>query len=291
MALADRFAAELRQLLGSQAFGQGSEFWRGICGDLHRLVAEDDMRFFMRWPALRATMVHGAVAGTFRQWWALRRSSSWRAVWRPALRHPQYGHPPPFPPMLSTNAMAIEHASHLFRFEKAIGAPVQDGGCIIEFGGGFGSMCRLVRALGFRGTYIIFDLPPILALQRYYLGLHGIQADQSKMAGVQLCSDIDPIMSWIDRAQPAHISMISTWALSEMPLKVRESVASFFDLAACNKALLAYQPAFEGNDNRVYFSQLMARTADQWSWVQTPVDNPDKPPLPQDSLYVFGRRR
>jgi hypothetical protein len=54
-----------------------------------------------------------------------------------------------------------------------------DTDCIIEFGGGFGSMCRLVHALGFRGQHIIFDLPPVWALQRYYLRLHGIEVDDS----------------------------------------------------------------------------------------------------------------
>lgn len=83
----------------------------------------------------------------------MQRSATWRSLWRPALRHIQHGHPPPFAPMLSTNAMAIEHASHLWRFHLHHECCLQDTDCIVEFGGGFGSMCRMAHALGFRGQF------------------------------------------------------------------------------------------------------------------------------------------
>jgi hypothetical protein len=116
------------------------------------------------------------------------------------------GGPPPFPPMFSppmfsTNAMAIAHALHLFRFHSRLGSYLHDADCIVEFGGGFGSMCRLIGALGFRGRYVIFDLPPVLALQRYYLGLHGIEADDSGRADVWLCPALDLVMDRLSKGK------------------------------------------------------------------------------------------
>lgn len=287
-ALARRLTDDLNELRLAQRTGDGSSFWQGICGELHRLAAADDPRYFMRWPPIAATMVHGAALETIRTWWALRRTPDWRRVWRPALRHPQFGHPPPFAPMLSSNAMAIEHASHLYRFQQVIGTTLPNSDCIIEFGGGFGSMCRLVRALGFRGQYIIFDLPPIAALQRYYLGLHGIDADVSETKSVWLCDDLDRMLEWTGRRGPGQVSLISTWALSEMPMTVRNRIEMFFRQDACTNALLAYQPAFEGNDNHAYFSGLMARTGARWSWQRVPVPISGGPPSPADSQYLFG---
>lgn len=287
-ALAVRLSADLQTLVSAGKTGDGSPFWQGICQELCRLAVEDDPMRFMRWPAVGATMVHGAAPITFQEWWILRRTPDWHSVWKPALRHPQLGGPPPFPLMLSTNAMAIEHAFHLFQFHAQQGTYLHEADCIIEFGGGFGSMCRLARALGFRGRYIIFDLPHVLALQRYYLGLHGIEADGSGDAGVWLCPDLDRIMAWLDHGDASRISLISTWALSEMPLAVRQRIEPFFRFSGVSKALLAYQPAFEGNDNRAYFRELTARTADRWSWIEAPVDPADKTPSPQDSLYIFG---
>ena len=157
-ALARRLVADLTAA-SAQADG-ASAFWRDICLDLRQRAGSEDPRYFMRWEPVRATMVHGAAPITFRMLRMLRRSEAWRRVWAPALRHKPHGHPPPFPPMLSTSAMSIEHAGHLFRFRQIAAHHLYDADCIIEFGGGFGSMCRLVRALGFRGRYIVFDLPP-----------------------------------------------------------------------------------------------------------------------------------
>jgi hypothetical protein len=287
-ALAARLAADLKALLPEQKTGEGSAFWRGVCEDLHRLATSDDPMSFMRWPPIGATMVHGAAPITFREWWMLRRSRSWRSLWGPALRHPQYGRPPPFLPMLSTNAMAIEHAFHLFRFQHRMGPHLHDADCIVEFGGGFGSMCRLIRALGFRGRYVIFDLPPVLALQRYYLGLHGIEADTSAGADVWLCPGLDPIRDRLRAGRSDRVSLMSTWALSEMPISVRRQIEPFFRLDVVRLALLAYQPSFEGNDNRLYFRDLMSRTADRWNWSELAVDSKDRAVAPDDSLYMFG---
>src|SRR5579859_4559312 len=117
-ALAERLADDLSSLLRGQQAGEASDFWQNICAELHQLATTDDPRYFMRWPPIGATMVHGASPTTLRALWMMHQSPMWRSQWRPALRHAQHGHPPPFAPMLSTNAMAIEHASHLWRFHR-----------------------------------------------------------------------------------------------------------------------------------------------------------------------------
>ena len=66
--------------------------------------------------------------------------------------------------------------------------------------------------------------------------------------------DLDSIMAWLSRDNPARVSLMSTWALSEMPMAVRDRIEPFFGLGATKKALLAYQPSFEGNDNEERFS-------------------------------------
>lgn len=287
-ALARRLTDDLDRLMQAGRTGQGSDFWQGICTELYRLAASADPMYFMRWPAIEATMVHGAAPVTLRMWRMLRRSPDWRTLWAPALRHPRYGHPPPFAPMLSTNAIALEHASHLFRFQQRHAVHFHDTDCIVEFGGGYGSMCRMTRALGFGGKYIVFDLPPVSALQRYYLGMHGIDADGSGASATWLCNDLDAIAAWLEREAPNRVSLISTWALSEMPMFVRQRIEPFFALPAAKNALLAYQPDFEGTDNRDYFRGLMARTSEKWTWAELNVDPSGKAPTAADSLYAFG---
>ena len=63
----------------------------------------------------------------------------------------------------------IHHAYHLAQFEEKTRTQVHEIDFVLEFGGGYGSMCRLFYNLGFRGRYVIFDLPSFSALQIYYL--------------------------------------------------------------------------------------------------------------------------
>ncbi len=290
-ALAQRLAAELRALNDALQTGEGSPFWRETCLALGRLAAEGDPMFFMRWPMIQATMVHGATPAIIADWWRLRRSPAWRDVWAPALRHTQYGHPPPFPPMPSTNAMAIEHATHLRRFHELAGTRFERMGCIVEFGGGFGSMCRLIRATGFRGTYIIFDLPHVLALQRYYLGLHGIRAGEAADDGVLLCADLNEVCRHLDARGGSLFSAISTWAMSEMPLPLRARIETLIERPDCARLLLAYQARFESNDNRAYFGALADRLSGSMVVSHVPVREPAATETPHDSFYLFGTRR
>jgi hypothetical protein len=290
-ALAQRLAAELRALNDARQTGEGSPFWRETCLALGRLAIEGDPMFFMRWPMIQATMVHGATPAIIADWWRLRRSSAWRDVWAPALRHRHYGHPPPFPPMPSTNAMAIEHATHLQRFHELAGTRFHDSGCIVEFGGGFGSMCRLIRATGFGGTYIIFDLPHVLALQRYYLSLHGITAGDDPDGGVRLCADLDEVGAYLDAYGGSAFSAISTWAMSEMPLSLRARIETLIERPGCARLLLAYQARFETNDNLAYFRVLEDRLSGSMTMSHAPVRAPAATPSPDDSFYLFGVRR
>ncbi|MFL5283564.1 MAG: hypothetical protein ACJ8AW_21880 [Rhodopila sp.] len=243
----------------------------------------------MEWPAVRATMVHGANPTTFKMLMMLRRSADWRTRWAPALRHPQHGHPPSFAPMLSTNAIAIEHAAHLFRFRQHTARDLFDTDCIIEFGGGFGSMCRLMRALGFRGRYIIFDLPPILALQRYYLGMHGIDASLSAGTQTALHFELGAIREDLEQAGRGRLSLISSWALTEMPLSLRQQIEPFFSLEPASLALVSYQPSFEKTDNYVYFRGLAERLRERWHWEEYPVDPTAKELRPGDHPICLGR--
>jgi hypothetical protein len=293
-ALARRLATDLRAIAEADETGTGSDFWRATCRALVTLATENDPLFFMRWEPIRATMVHGATPWIIASWWRLRHSADWRAKWAPALRHKQYGHAPPFPPMPATNAIAIEHASHLFHFREATGEAFHDAQCVVEFGGGYGSMCRLIHALGFRGSYFIFDLPHVLALQRYYLALHGIDTETNSVnpaSGVRLVADLDTLTHLIDNITAPHFSAISTWALSEMPLSLRKRIEPILQRSGCRKILLSYQARFEGNDNRAYFTALASRASASVKWMDIPVGERSAPTSPFASFYLFGMRR
>ena len=94
----------------------------------------------------------------------------WKQVWEEILEEDSAGDPKPYKGYRRSSGNRIHQAYHLARFQEETGLPVSRFPLIVEFGGGYGSLCRLVHKLGFKGQYIIFDLPEFVALQKFYLG-------------------------------------------------------------------------------------------------------------------------
>ena len=143
---------------------------------------------------------------------------------------------------------------------------------ICEFGGGYGSMCRIARSLGFSGQYLIFDLPEFSALQQYYLG--AISADVVTM------SDPGQLTSIAGRSERPRL-FIAAWSLSESPAKVQQQV--LHALASFDGFLIAYQDRFGEQDNKPFFESLPTKLL-EISWKTVPIAH-----LPGNS-YLFGWR-
>ncbi len=137
---------------------------------------------------------------------------------------------------------------------------------IIEFGGGFGAMCRVVYEQGFKGQYTIFDLPEFLLLQEFYLKLHNVD-----ISNIFFVSDIKNVGT-------QDGLLIATWSLSEVGLALRMKF-----LSAINPQyfLIAYQPSFGGIDNSKYFKNLAANYP-SLEWADMPIE------IFPNNRYLFG---
>ena len=84
---------------------------------------------------------------------------------------------PSIPPYARTQSHLFAR-SHLRLGRWALGLrkPLAHFRLITEFGSGSAEMAHVARGLGFRGLFLIYDLPPMLLLQRYWLRLAGLPA-------------------------------------------------------------------------------------------------------------------
>jgi hypothetical protein len=131
------------------------------------------------------------------------------------------------PPTVSTSDSGIQTSSntvhqlyHLLRYEEATGRRIREAGTIVEWGGGFGSLMRLVvRMHGGEPTCIVIDTPIFSALQWLYLSavlgedrvvLH--EAGPVRPDGGRV--NIVPIGLVKDMVVEADM-FISNWALNE----------------------------------------------------------------------------
>lgn len=229
---------------------------------------------FLRWKPIRATMNTSGAAYIPLELAELQADPAWRTRWSKVLGENRTGSPQRGPRgARASSANLIHHLYHLMHYERATGLCVSDHRTIIEIGGGYGSLARLLLRLGFRGRLHIHDLPEFGALQRFYLT--SVMEEEANL-------HVDDL-SFSDSAGDAPRDsdlVIATWSLSESPVGVRDELMTV--LGGASSYLFAYQHAFEGIDNRAWFGQFAGERS-RYRWTDR-----DIPHLPGNS-YLFGR--
>jgi hypothetical protein len=156
-------------------------------------------------------------------------------------------------------------AEHISTFEKHAPFAPQS---IIEFGAGFGALCRHIHERGFFGTYTIFDFPEFLLLQEFYLKLNNI--DTSRISFVSSIDALSP--------KTKNGLLIAMWSLSEVGTALREN---FLAKTQPSAFLIGYQPRFAEVDNLEYFKKLTESRPDL-TWADIPTARF------KDNHYLFG---
>jgi hypothetical protein len=286
-ALVARLRLDATALAAAPQAGDGivaDTLWEAKRRELRHFLAAENPESFTRWPPVRTTMVkrgHRPVSVELRH---MRRRADWRSRWRPALQEMTLGGPRPFPRLPTTSANALHLAYHLCRFEEVTGIRADAVTFVLEFGGGYGGLCRLVHRLGFRGRYVIFDLPELGALQRFYLGHAPIQvgtwAGPPPQAGVVTVSALDDLARILETRPPGIGLFIATWSLGETPLALRDSVFSL--VTGFDAFLLGYTARFADIDNRAAFDRWR-HGLPELAWKELAL-----PHLGKAEWYLFG---
>lgn len=260
--------------------------WTRNINELTRLVLEDDPRCFLRWDLVLYTMFPAISIYAVRELMTLRRSKAWNVRWKCILEESPVGCPFPFLAYPRSSGNVIHLAYHLNMFESLTQCDVAQQQFVVEFGAGYGRMCSLLYALGFKGKYICFDLPPFSALQTYYLKClgHPVLSENdftTAEKGILCISDFQQLQ----RVVQAHNSVpgkmfIATWSLSETPLHIRQSVQDVVN--NFDAFLMTYQSHFNEVNNAEAFDEWKAKMGVRWT--ETPV------PFLKGNKYLFGRK-
>jgi hypothetical protein len=267
--------------------GSPSEMeWVANMKRLRYLVANRSPREFLRWDVIRKTMFVNQARYVRTELEYLKSRPDWRGRWRPAIEETTVGHPVPYLQNLASSGNLIHHAYHLAQFEESTGARVEDIDHVVEFGGGYGSMCRLFHRLGFQGKYGIYDLPEFSALQKYYLTMlelpvRAIGEWQALDAGIWCVTEVADLKAFAATEQKTNTMFVGTWSISEAPVPVRKLVLPL--LSRFNFYLIAYQDQF-GEVNNVDFFEHWKKSQGQVNWSNWRI-----PHLPGNS-YLMGSR-
>ena len=255
---------------------------------LRELILGDDPRRFLRWDVIKKTMFMGYPDYIQTELKYLKTLPDWKSRRRIAVAESTVGHPLPYPFYPHSSGNLIHHAYHIAQFEEKIGKRIDTMNTIFEFGGGYGSMCRLAHHLGFKGKYIIFDFPHFSELQRYYLNSSGINVTDKESflhsdSGTVCISDIDELFQLIKMIDRNSAMFIATWSISEAPLDFRESILNlvkefqFFNIA--------FQSRFKEIDNFTFFKKWSDSMGDQILWKRWKIDQ-----IKGNNYYLMGKR-
>jgi hypothetical protein len=244
-------------------------------------------RRFLRWRVLRPMYKRDAPY-LEHQLAYLRAHRDWPLRWQPAVQESAIGDPRPYFEYRSSSGNLLNQAYHVCRFEDVTGARLRDSEFILEFGGGYGALCRLVYALGFRGTYAIYDFPEFSALQDFYLRAHGLptaagpRLDGSQSRIVTL-STLDELDELLERRLPGRAACVALWSLNETPRALRDAFMT--RVVAFDMFVFGYHPRFGDVDNTAWFRAIRSRL-DGITWHDVPLPRND-----ESARHLFGVRR
>ncbi|MEI6395032.1 MAG: hypothetical protein WCT12_28480 [Verrucomicrobiota bacterium] len=231
--------------------------WLSNMNRLRKLVLSRNPRKFLRWDVLSDTMFISFARYIATELKYLKLRPDWNTRWRRAIKESTVGHPFPYMFYPTSSGTLIHHAYHVAQFEQKTKVQVHDMTLVFEFGGGYGSMCRLFYNLGFHGRYIIFDLPSFSALQRYYLRSLGLPVQSVpefvlSRNGIVCVSDIKQLIALLgEHIQARNTMFIGTWSISETPLSIRDSILPL--TTGFESFLIAYQDRFGEVHNADFF--------------------------------------
>lgn len=265
---ADEFRERMKAITPPQE-GSYPPLWNYWQRDIWEIaVAGNDPEGLFGWPCIRHCMRvdhwRGATEIEFQRLTTELR----KACLMPDFGHPKdtyIGHIDP----TEYSAALIHQAHHLLQWQKHTGMFVSDlDYSVFEFGGGYGAMALVLRRLGYKGRYIIFDLPEFALLQEYYLSNLGVDG-----------------VTWITSPSEfykmgANDLFIACFSLSEVDLKLRFQTLKH---VTADSYLFLYNTYWVDYDNVKYFEEVVPEYFNQMKWVTVPADH-----LPDDNRYTFG---
>ncbi|NLE06350.1 MAG: hypothetical protein GX638_16315 [Crenarchaeota archaeon] len=237
----------------------------------------------MEWDVIRKTMFHYPDKKEFL---FLKNNKKWHEV-KNLLKESPVGNPRPYFYYPQSSGNVIHHTYSLINFLDFYDLNICDiKELVLEFGGGYGSFCKIFFDYGYVGNYYIYDQEEFSALQNYYL--KSIQLNRSKnlnynakqFENVFLLSDLDEFMKNISKEKRIGL-FIALWSLSECPLELRDKILNEYCIPQF--FFFAFQEKFRNIDNLKFFREFIDHHSD-YTWSMIEIFH-----LP-GNYYLYGKR-
>lgn len=255
---------------------ESEESWKGNVQKLKKNIKEENPLYFLNWNVVKSTMFISGAHFIKSELEFLKLNKDWKERWSKAIIEDKVGYPSNYFYYLRSSENLIHHAYHIAKFEQTIGERISKLDYIVEFGGGYGSMTRLIRKLGFKGDYLIYDIPEFSSLQEFFL--KAIKCFKN----VFLVNETEDLKERIKSLSAGRGLFIATWSLSESPEELRKQIQTI--IKEVDYIIIAYQERFSGVNNQEYFQSNFVSN-NSYEWFNFEIDHL------KGNFYLFGRKK
>jgi len=229
--------------------------WENFKQKTYKYLLKKDFSTFLNWPIIKQTMFVDKADYLVYELNCLENNKRFLKI----LSEDLWGSPTPSNLEFSTSGNRIHHTYLLAKYELETNKKINQYKTIFEFGGGYGSIARLIHRLDFEGIYIIFDFDIFNIVQYNYLEKFGydvfIQPNSTCGNGIYLFNDLNKLHQFLNSV---NIDLfIATWSLSESDLNTRSNFKDI--LVSANHYLIAFQSEFDSINNLKYFHDTLIK--------------------------------
>jgi hypothetical protein len=223
-----------------------SPTWQQFLNRFEKSLKNEDIHNFLQWTVVKNTMFsenHAVAKGELIE---ILSCKEFITTWLPGLSESPVGNPDLFQGFPLTSSNRIHKTHHLWAFMKSSGADLSCYENFVEVGAGYGLLPLIAKCIGLAGNWTLVDFKIMTFLQNWYLQQNGLNEVTFSTPSAYLSNNKY-------RSQGKTL-LISTWALSEVPLNQRQEyleIASEWDL------LFAYQQEFDQVDNNKWFEDFV----------------------------------
>jgi putative sugar O-methyltransferase len=238
--------------------------WHNNLNEIKKNLLKKDWNLFLTWKVINNTMFYNDSLATNIELMHLYSSGFIKRYGESAIHENSIGSPTYSLYARRSSSNLIHHAYHLSIFENISKKKILDHETIVEFGGGYGSMCRLIYQMGFKGNYIIYDFSHLNLIQNYYLNSINPElkikkvnsfVQLKKKKNVYLVSDTNLLKKILN--DKINSLFLSTWGFSESPICTRSLFKNTINNS--NSILFAFQKKFNDIENFQYFKKNFYR--------------------------------
>jgi len=170
----------------------------------------------------------------------------------------------------------VQHVWTIYNLVQFLKLNLSDNEILFEFGGGTGQMADVLAELKFQGTHVVYDLPLLTVLQKYFVSKRWIEnqhlldeEDTPLKKGTNYLPNNQPKREEYVMGLP-NINFVATYSLSETDAETHAKFAKYMKLFS--RIFIVYWPGkhdiCDGVDNTEYIEQIKKDIKDTHNFKQ-----------------------